>query len=63
MALEEFAQASSESAKRSEIRRLARDLEKDLGRLRGLGIDPETFAGGCHARFVRELQRMAGSWH
>jgi len=63
MALDDFAQVASEITKRAELRRLARDLEKDLAHLRGLGIDPETFAGGYHARFVRELRRMAGYGH
>jgi hypothetical protein len=45
------------TAKRCKLRRLTRDLAKDLSRLRGLRSDPETFAGGCHARFVREIRR------
>jgi hypothetical protein len=63
MALEEFAQVALATDRRNELRRLVRDLEKDLARLRGFGIDPETFAGGCHARFVREIRFMAGIGH
>jgi hypothetical protein len=40
-----------------------RDLKKDLARLHGLGIDPETFAGGCYARFLLKLRYMAGTGH
>jgi hypothetical protein len=63
MALDDFAHVAAATAKQDELKRLAHDLEKDLAHLRGLGIDPETFAGGCHARFLRELRLMAGNGH
>ena len=61
MALEDFAQASSAATARDELKKIARDLEKDLLTLRRHGIEPDQFAHGYHARFMLKLRNLIGT--
>ncbi|MHA1793066.1 MAG: hypothetical protein ACTSVI_10510 [Promethearchaeota archaeon] len=41
-----------------ELKIMIEDLKKDLRRLKQNGINPKTFAGGYHVRFVKQVKRL-----